>query len=666
MRLKVAIILFLMLFCLKSFGQTGTITVNNSLTPQQMVENVLVNSPCATISNVSVSGGAFGGTDTSFGTFDANGSTFPFQNGLVLSTGKLSNVAGPNNSLSDDTANGWLGDTDLEQALGINNTLNATVIEFDFSSISNSFQFEYIFSSEEYYGNAPCNYSDGFAFLLKEAGTTNYQNLALIPNTNIPVQVTTVRPAIGGSNGCSAQNEQYFDAFNGTNHPTNFNGQTKVLIAKSNIVPNTTYHIKLVIADEHNYRYDSAIFLGGGSFTFETDLGENRLVDENSALCPNEELLLDASYLNAQSYQWFKDGIALTAATTATYNVVSAGVYSVEAVINPLCSTFGEVTIEYAPEIAINQTIFEFCDNYGNQDGISTVNLNSLISEIYSNLPANFTVGFYANSTSNTILNNSFTTTSSSEIIYAQITNFNGCYTRVPITLKIIPLNVQNDQTITICENENANLYVNGTYTSYSWSHDASLNTASTTVNQAGTYTVTVENSLGCTNSIIFTVIEVVTPSILNIDINQFSTNNSALISVLNTENYLFSLDNINFQSSPLFSNLTAGEYTVFVKNNLGCETVFAHFYILDYPKYFTPNGDGYNDYWNIKNLDKLPNPSFISIFDRFGKLLYKFKEDDLGWNGTLNNKIMPSTDYWFTLEFKNDKTIKGHFSLIR
>lgn len=666
MKLKVAGPLFLMLFSLKSIGQTGNITVNNSLTPQQMVENVLVNSPCATISNVSVSGGSFSGTDTSFGAFDANGSSFPFQNGLVLSTGKLSNVDGPNNSLSDDTANGWLGDDDLEQALGVNNTLNATVIEFDFSSISNSFQFEYIFSSEEYFGNAPCNYSDGFAFLLKEAGATNYQNLALIPNTNIPVQVTSVRPTIGGNNGCPAQNEEYFDAFNGVNHPTNFNGQTKVLTAKSTIQPNVTYHIKLVIADEYNYRYDSAIFLGGGSFTFETDLGENRLVDENNALCPNEELLLDASYLNAQSYQWFKDGVALTAETQATYNVATPGLYAVEAVLNPQCSTTGEISIEYAPDVILNQTTFDFCDNFGPQDGISTINLNSLIPDIYTSLPTNFTVGFYASTTSTTLLNNSYTTSSNNETVYAQITNFNGCYARIPITINITSLDVQSNQSITICEGESASLNVNGSYTSYTWSHDTSINTSSTEVSQAGTYSVLVESVSGCTNTVTFNVIELISPSILTIDINQFSNNNSALVSVLNPEDYLFSLDNINFQSDPLFSDLNAGSYTVYVKNRLGCETVMADFYILDYPKYFTPNGDGYNDFWNIKNLDKLPNPSLISIFNRFGKLMYQFDGDDIGWDGTLNNKSMPSTDYWFTLDFKNDKTIKGHFSLIR
>lgn len=91
----------------------------------------------------------------------------------------------------------------------------------------------------------------------------------MVPGTNIPVKVNTVR---GSGTICPPANQAYFDAFNDTNHPTNFNGQTKILKAESDVIPGETYHIKLVIADEGNHRFDSAIFLGGGSFNFESIL----------------------------------------------------------------------------------------------------------------------------------------------------------------------------------------------------------------------------------------------------------------------------------------------------------------------------------------------------------------------------------------------------------
>ena len=133
--------------------------------------NVLINSSCANVLNVSVSGGNFASGEKSFGYFDATGTSFPFQNGIVLSTGKIVNAQGPNTSLSDDGGNmGWNGDPDLNDALGLSNTFNATILEFDFIPLGNKISFDYIFSSEQYLSSPSsnqCNYTDGFAFLLK-------------------------------------------------------------------------------------------------------------------------------------------------------------------------------------------------------------------------------------------------------------------------------------------------------------------------------------------------------------------------------------------------------------------------------------------------------------------------------------------------------------------
>jgi len=252
---------FGLLFC---FGfhlsaSAQNIAVDDTYTAQQLVENVLVNSPCANVSNFSISGGAFATGEHSYGYFNAGGSGFPLANGVVLSTCRANYTPGPNSSILSDSAPNWLGDSDLAQALNISNISNATVLEFDFVPLTSTISFDYIFASEEYHGTASCNYSDGFAFLLKVAGSSNpYQNLALIPNTSIPVKVTTVHPNIPG--GCGPQNEAYFGSFNGTNSPTNFNGQTVVMTARGSVIPGTTYHIKLVIADEANPQYDSAIF----------------------------------------------------------------------------------------------------------------------------------------------------------------------------------------------------------------------------------------------------------------------------------------------------------------------------------------------------------------------------------------------------------------------
>jgi hypothetical protein len=178
-------------------------------------------------------------------------------------------------------------------------------------------------ASEEYTGNFPCLYSDSFAFLLKIAGTDNYENIAIIPDTTTPVSVTSVHPRITGGDGCDPQNEDYFEGYNLGD--TNFNGRTTVLNASARVIPNTKYHIKLVIADANDGNagspedstFDSAVFLEAGSFNLGFDLGEDFLTDNNTAVC-SDEISLTANIV-ASSYQWFKDGAIIPGATDQTY-----------------------------------------------------------------------------------------------------------------------------------------------------------------------------------------------------------------------------------------------------------------------------------------------------------------------------------------------------------
>ena len=82
------------------------------------------------------------------------------------------------------------------------------------------------------------------------------------------------------------------------------------------------------------------------------------------------------------------------------------------------------------------------------------------------------------------------------------------------------------------------------------------------------------------------------------------------------------------------------------------------------YPKFFTPNGDGFNDTWNIKFLDLETNLS-IKIFDRYGKLIKELIQNN-DWSGTMNGNELPSDDYWFIATRADGNEYKGHFSLKR
>ena len=666
----ISVLLFALLI---QFGNAQNISVDEGYTPQDLVEDVLINSTCANVFNVSVSGGNFATGEKSYGYFDGTGTTFPFQNGIILSTGKINNAPGPNGYLSDDGGGmGWNGDPDLNDALGLSNTFNATVLEFDFIPLGNRISFDYIFSSEQYLSSPSsnqCNYTDGFAFLLKRNGDISYQNLAVIPGTTTPVKVNTVR---GPGTICPPANAAYFDAFNGTNHPTNFNGQTKVLKAESDVIPGQTYHIKLVIADEGNYRYDSAIFLGGGSFNFTIDIGDDRLIANGNPLCQGENLAVNATQVGATGYQWFQNTVAIPGATNSTYTITSAGDYTVDIFYGTTCSPPTEtLKIEYAESLVINQNSFTECDADDNQDGKTVFDLDAIKNQLFTNLPAGYVISFFEIPTSTTALPVNYTNTiPNNQTIYARIMNVQSCYSDYPVNLRVNTFDtVLVDETIGLCENESLILDAGNGFSSYEWNTNPPQFTQQITVNSGGIYEVTLTNALNCAKTKTFTIEASGIATIEDIIINDFQDNNTATIEISASSlgDYEFSLDGVNYQDSNVFSNLNAGEYTVYVQDKKGCGIVFETFYILDYPKYFTPNNDGYNDTWYIKNLDKrnLEN-SIITFFDRYGKLIKQVSGANEGWNGTFNGEILPSTDYWFTIELTNGKTIKGHFALKR
>lgn len=646
------------------------ITTDETRTPLQLIENVLINSGCASVTNVSVSGGNFGSGEKSWGYFNANGSGFAFSDGIVLSTGKIINAQGPNAFISDDTASGWGGDADLNQALNINNSINATVLEFDFIPLGNEISFDYIFASEEYHGTATCTYSDGFAFLLKEVGSATYQNLALIPNTSIPVKVTSVHPAIPG--GCPAQNEQYFDAFNGTEYPTNFNGQTVVLTARSAVVPGHQYHIKLVIADEGNYRYDSAIFLKGSSFSFGVELGDDRTFANQNAVCPNENVTLNGTSAGALSYQWYFEGNPIPGQTgptldfTPPYNSTQNGGYSLFTTYSPTCTTTADIVLEFAPQLTIGQASYTYCDADLNQDGMTTVTLSDIVPTLFTNLPPSYQVGFYNSPTSSTQLPNSFTnTTAFQQTVYAKIQNSN-CYTAFPVTLIVNAFTSPiADVNIGICNNQPTTLTADSGYSSYLWNTGAT--TQSIQIATAGTYTVVIENADGCTKTKTFTVVSSEAAHIDNIIIHDFNDRNSVEIVASGNGDYEYSIDGSVYQTSPVFHNLDGLQYTAYVKDRNECGIVSQVFYLVQVPKFFTPNGDGINETWYIKNLTlRGLSQSVTTIFDRYGKIITQFSGTDFGWDGTYNGRLLPADDYWFTISLGATILAKGHFALKR
>lgn len=449
--------LFIFLCFISSIAYGQQITVDDSVTPQSLVENTLIQG-CVEVSEISSpSNGSVVGLG-SFGYFERGVSNFPFQNGIVLTTGSASSAGnGQNDNILNEGNDSWVTDPDLEAALGITGTLNATSLEFNFISISNQIQFNYILASEEYFGNFPCQYSDGFAFLIREAGTGNpYVNIALVPGTATPVNTNTVHDEIVGF--CDASNEQYFEGY--SLGDTNYNGRTSVLSATATIQPNVEYQIKLIIADQTDENYDSAVFIEGNSFNAAVDLGED------FSTCASD-VTLDGDIGNPQAtYAWYFNDTLIPTATQSTFDALQTGNYRVEIEIPLSGST---CTIEDDINITLSSTQssdpisdYEICDDISN-DGIETFDLSTKDAEVLASVPASsYSISYHYTTTEAQMGINAITTpiqnTSNPQIIYVRIEDTNnGCLAFSTINLIVHPLPTITDPTpLEVCDDQTA------------------------------------------------------------------------------------------------------------------------------------------------------------------------------------------------------------------
>lgn len=190
------------------------------------------------------------------------------------------------------------------------------------------------------------------------------------------------------------------------------------------------------------------------------------------------------------------------------------------------------------------------------------------------------------------------------------------------------------------------------------------------TVVTPGIYNVTVTNSTNCVMSRKIEVVISEAPIFDSLVIQDLTDINTILVNVNGSGDYEFALDDIAgpYQSSNLFYQVPFGLHQVYIRDVAGCATIGPiQAAVLGIPKYFTPNGDGFHDTWNIKGVSLQSNSrSIIYIFDRYGKLLAQIKPISNGWDGTFNGRQMPSDDYWYSIQFEDGRSAKGHFALKR
>ena len=155
--------------------------------------------------------------------------------------------------------------------------------------------------------------------------------------------------------------------------------------------------------------------------------------------------------------------------------------------------------------------------------------------------------------------------------------------------------------------------------------------------------------------------------------LDDLSDSNNIEIVVDGNGSYEYAINGGEFQDDPVFLDVPPGVNTVVINDKNGCGTTEPiDFLVVGYPKFFTPNTDGFHDFWNVLGIETLTDP-VVHIFDRYGKLLKQLDASTIGWDGTFNGRPMPSSDYWFRMEYSRDgegvlvaKTLRTHFTLKR
>ena len=397
----------LLLFSAVSFSQT--ITVDNTTNSPTDLVNLLLQNSCVTVSNISIS------SNQSVGYFNQNGSSFPINEGVIIRSGNILDTQGlyTGSNMGSTTVGGGT-DAFLQN---LSNTSSGTTapltdlafLEFDFIPISSSFNFDFLFASNDY-GQFQCLSNDIFAIELTDLTTNITTNIAVIPTTTNPISVKYIKNSIYNST-CSSTNPELFSVYNVGNPAAstlNMRGHSVVLNASANTIPNNPYRLKMVIADYINFNYDSAVFISRGSFSNAVNFGPDQTI------CAGNTFLLDTQLDNTYTYQWFQDGNPV-GGNTSTYTVNASGTYTVEITKGSCFLTETIVFNDLAVTNPINlQTcntgaasyLFDLTTNNETQLGIDTTIYDVYYYTSPANAAANIPIGSpsnYSTSTNQTL-----------------------------------------------------------------------------------------------------------------------------------------------------------------------------------------------------------------------------------------------------------------------
>ena len=703
--MKQIIKLFTFLACSGLMAQS--IVVNDPADPQtnftaeELIQEVLISgSSCVEIelTNIAENPDGVGNIpERSWGYFRNNEGSFPFEEGIILSSGWAVNAEGPNiDTGTSDTGNNWIGDVDIKALLdnqyGTNvDTNNATSFEFTFVSSLDEANIEFIFASEEYENQWECsdNFRDGFGFLIKGPGIPDDSgapfggtNIAAVPGSdNVPVSTASIHRDTFLC-GFEIEGVNYFPDLYVTNSnpPTDeieFDGLTTTLMTASvAIIPNEVYTIKLVLADRGDTAFDSAVFLKAGSFNIgNVDLGDDILVGDPEAVCEGEVITLDAGDNPDAEYQWFKDGVAIPGATGQTLDISETGLYRVELTFasTPDCIVSDEILVEF-----ITIPVFDL-----GEDQLICEEEQVILDATPDNASelADITYRWFkdgdeiAGETSATL------TVTETGTYEAEVTG-NGCPVIDEVFIRLVQFTVDIGDVVEPCGDSEYEIVpiiegADPTNATYLWSTGET--TPTIIVTEDGVYSVEVTID-GCTESDDVTINFRTLPEVeLGEPVTKCAQDPLILSAVpLNaggsTFTYTWFRDGgeIEGETSETIEVFEEGTYTVEVNDDgcIGTDSIDVMFYENEncvITQGISPNGDGMNDSFDLEFLNDKSGIVKISIFNRMGLLVFEQERYVNEWMGqTEDGSELPVGTYFYVIELETEEPLSGWIYLNR
>lgn len=414
---------------------------------------------------------------------------------------------------------------------------------------------------------------------------------------------------------------------------------------------------------------DDIVFKSCGDFIDVTDAQNESFIAICEDVAPSAFTLTaspDFSVFNSHFYQWQEssDGInwldipGETTAIFVTPPLNATRYYRVKVaedavnVSNSFCNVISdvfEILVVSFPDAPIVNADTIFCENEN----------NFIVAEV----PEDVTVNWYDSPIGGNLLsaNNPIFVPKTSGTYYAEASStLTSCISTDRTAVEVIIFEAPQvfDEEVDLCEGESLLLSANFPNASYLWNTGAETETIA--IQEPGVYTVNITNAQLCSNTKTIVVNQRDAPIIETI----VSNNENIVVTTTNEGVFEFSINGVSFTESPIFELIEGGMYTIYVRSDFNCPPVTQEFLHVVIPKFFTPNGDNFNDTFKPQGVE-FASKYEISIFDRFGNLIVSSKNPDFSWNGTNNGQLLPASDYWYHIKL-DDRVVKGHFTLKR